>query len=159
MALSAFLQCPGFSQIEPRNLNAPSNPPNEQFTQVVRFLRSHASVIENTPSLVAIPKAKIPNTYLKAVHARTVVLPAVASDFGVQQLWRQVFVFSQRDRLTFKSDFAEPAQALIELQKVGLIVTARNAISHGREWQQLKQAGNTSPQLMALAATQLKERW
>jgi DNA (cytosine-5)-methyltransferase 1 len=125
--------CQGFSQIGPRNLNDPRNLLYEEFVRVVRLLRPRAFVMENVPNMVAMQnghfRAKILDAFCEAGYARTAVLPVVASDFGVPQHRRRVFVFGLRDELPFKGDFAEIARALIERQKVERAVTVREALS------------------------------
>jgi DNA (cytosine-5)-methyltransferase 1 len=125
--------CQGFSQIGPRDLNDPRNRLYKEFVRVVRLLRPRAFVMENVPNMVAMQnghfRTKILDAFRKAGYARTVIVPVVASDFGVPQHRKRVFVFGLRDRLPFKGDFAEIAQALIEQQKGESVVTVHEALS------------------------------
>jgi DNA (cytosine-5)-methyltransferase 1 len=125
--------CQGFSQIGPRDLNDPRNFLYEEFVRVVRLLWPRAFVMENVPNMVAMQNGhfrdKILRAFCKAGYARTAVLPVVASDFGVPQHRRRVFVFGLRDGLSFKGDFAETALALIGKQRNQRAVTVREALS------------------------------
>lgn len=125
--------CQGFSQIGPRNLKDPRNLLYEEFVRVVRLLRPRAFVMENVPNMVAMQnghfKAKILDAFRSAGYARTAVLPLLASDFGVPQHRKRVFVFGLRDGLPFEGDFAATAAAFADQQKAKRIVTVREAIS------------------------------
>ena len=125
--------CQGFSQIGPRNLADPRNRLYEEFVRVVRLLRPRAFVMENVPNMVAMKnghfKARILDAFREAGYSRTAILPAVASDFGVPQHRRRVFVFGIRDRLPFNGDFAEAIKSLLEREKSDAIVTVREALS------------------------------
>jgi DNA (cytosine-5)-methyltransferase 1 len=125
--------CQGFSQIGPRHLNDPRNRLYEEFVRVVRLLRPRAFVMENVPNMLAMQKghfrSKILDAFREAGYARTAVVPVVASDFGVPQHRRRVFVFGLRDGLPFEGDFAKIAQVLIERQKSEDTVTVHEALS------------------------------
>jgi DNA (cytosine-5)-methyltransferase 1 len=125
--------CQGFSQIGPRNLADPRNRLYEEFVRVVRLLRPRAFVMENVPNMVAMKnghfKARILDAFREAGYSRTAILPAVASDFGVPQHRRRLFVFGIRDRLPFTGDFEEAVKALLEREKWDAIVTVREALS------------------------------
>jgi DNA (cytosine-5)-methyltransferase 1 len=125
--------CQGFSQIGPRNLDDPRNRLYEEFIRVVRLLRPRAFVMENVPNMVAMQnghfRTKILDAFRRAGYARTAVIPVVASDFGVPQHRRRVFVLGLRDKLPFNGKFAETAQALLEAQKAEGTVTVRDALS------------------------------
>ncbi len=125
--------CQGFSQIGPRNLDDPRNRLYEEFIRVVRLLKPRAFVMENVPNMVAMKnghfRTKILDAFREAGYSRTVILPVVASDFGVPQHRRRVFVFGIRDRLPFTGKFAEIAQALVEREKADTTVTVREALS------------------------------
>ncbi len=125
--------CQGFSQIGPRNLDDPRNLLYEEFARIVRLLQPRAIVMENVPNMMAMQnghfRAKILKAFRSAGYGRTAVLPIVASDFGVPQRRRRIFVFGLRDGLPFNGDFAETAQVLIEQQKVPRTVTVHEAIS------------------------------
>lgn len=125
--------CQGFSQIGPRNLDDSRNRLYEEFVRVVRLLQPRAFVMENVPNMVAMKnghfRTKILDAFREAGYARTAILQVVASDFGVPQHRRRVFVFGIRDRLPFVGKFAEIAQALIEREKADSTVTVREALS------------------------------
>lgn len=125
--------CQGFSQIGPRNLNDPRNLLYEEFVRVVRLLRPGAFVMENVPNMMAMQnghfRTKILEAFRRAGYARTAVLPILASEFGVPQHRRRVFVFGLSDDLPFKESFAEAAHTLMNRQKVSRAVTVREAIS------------------------------
>ncbi len=125
--------CQGFSQIGPRNLADPRNLLYEQFVRVVGLLRPRAFVMENVPNMVAMKnghfKMRIIEAFREAGYSRTAILPAIASDFGVPQHRRRVFVFGIRDRLPFTGDFEESAKALIEREKAARTVTVHEALS------------------------------
>lgn len=113
--------CQGFSQIGPRDPNDPRNLLYQEFARVVRLLQPRAFVMENVPNMMAMQnghfKTKILDAFQAAGCSRAAIVPALASDFGVPQHRRRVFVFGLRDGLPFKGDFAETAKALIEQQK------------------------------------------
>jgi DNA (cytosine-5)-methyltransferase 1 len=125
--------CQGFSQIGPRNLADPRNRLYEEFVRVVRLLRPRAFVMENVPNMVAMKnghfKTRILDAFREAGYSRTAVLPAVASDFGVPQHRRRIFVFGIHDGLPFAGDFEEAMKALVEREKSERIVTVREALS------------------------------
>ena len=125
--------CQGFSQIGPRNLDDPRNRLYEEFVRVVRLLRPRAFVMENVPNMVAMKnghfRTRIIDAFQEAGYSRTAILPVVASDFGVPQRRRRVFVFGIRDRLPFNREFDEAVQMLVEQEKVDDTVTVREAIS------------------------------
>ena len=125
--------CQGFSQIGPRNLDDPRNLLYEEFARIVRLLQPRAIVMENVPNMMAMQnghfRVKILEAFRNAGYGRTAVLPIVASDFGVPQRRRRIFVFGLRDGLPFNGDFAETAQALIEQKKAPRTVTVHEAIS------------------------------
>ncbi len=125
--------CQGFSQIGPRNLDDPRNLLYEEFARIARLLQPRVIVMENVPNMMAMQnghfRAKILGAFRNAGYGRTAVLPIVASDFGVPQRRRRIFVFGLRDELPFNGDFAEKAQALMEQQKVPRTVTVHEAIS------------------------------
>lgn len=125
--------CQGFIQICPRDLDDPRNRLYEEFVRVVRLLQPRASAMENVPNMVAMQnghfKAKILDAFRKAGYAQTAILPAVASDFGVPQHRRRVFVVGIRDGLPFAGNFVETAEALIDREKAESTVTVREALS------------------------------
>jgi DNA (cytosine-5)-methyltransferase 1 len=125
--------CQGFSQIGPRNLNDPRNLLYEEFIRVVRHLRPGAFVMENVPNMMAMYNGHFRTKILEACrgagYARTAVLPVLASEFGVPQHRRRVFVFGLSDDLPFDGSVAETAHIFMEQQKVSRAVTVREAIS------------------------------
>lgn len=125
--------CQGFSQIGPRNFADPRNRLYEEFVRVVRLLRPRTFVMENVPNMLAMKnghfKARILDAFREAGYSRTAILPAIASDFGVPQHRRRVFVFGIRDRLPFTGDFEKAVKALVEREKSDTIVTVREALS------------------------------
>ena len=125
--------CQGFSQIGPRNLDDPRNRLYEEFVRVVRVLRPRAFVMENVPNMVAMKnghfKTKIVNAFREAGYSRTAIIPALASDFGVPQHRRRVFVFGIRDTQPFIGDFDEVLKALVEREKSAGTVTVHEALS------------------------------
>lgn len=125
--------CQGFSQIGPRDLADPRNNLYEEFVRVVRLVRPRAFVLENVPNMVAMKnghfKARILNAFREAGYSRTVILPAVASDFGVPQHRRRIFVFGVRDGLPLSTDFEEDINELVNREKSKTIVTVREALS------------------------------
>lgn len=125
--------CQGFSQIGPRKLNDPRNKLYREFVRIVGVLQPRAFVMENVPNMVAMKdghfKAAILQAFKKAGYGRVAIVPAIASDYGVPQHRRRLFIFGLRDGLPFKGDFAEKTQALIDKQKKSHIVTVREALS------------------------------
>lgn len=125
--------CQGFSQIGPRNLKDPRNRLYEEFVRVVGLLKPRAFVMENVPNMVAMHnghfRTKIVDAFREAGYARTAIVPVVASDFGVPQHRKRVFVFGIRDRLPFSGKFDETVQALIDREKSECKVTVREALS------------------------------
>jgi DNA (cytosine-5)-methyltransferase 1 len=125
--------CQGFSQIGPRQLNDPRNRLYKEFVRVVRALRPSAFIMENVPNMLAMEnghfRAKILSAFRRAGYSRIAVVPLLASDFGVPQHRRRVFVFGLKDGLDFEQDLAEAVEALVTKQKVQRAVTVREAIS------------------------------
>lgn len=125
--------CQGFSQIGPRDHADPRNRLYKEFVRVVRLLKPRAFVMENVPNMVAMKsghfKTKILDAFREAGYSRVVVLPVVASDFGVPQHRRRVFIFGIRDGLFFSGNLEEILTALVEREKSDAIVTVREAIS------------------------------
>lgn len=125
--------CQGFSQIGPRNLDDPRNSLYKEFARVVQQLQPRAFVMENVPNMVAMQnghfKGKIIDAFRSAGYSRIAIVPAVASDYGVPQHRRRIFVFGIRDSLPFTGKFQETAKNLLESEKAGHIVTVRQALS------------------------------
>ncbi len=125
--------CQGYSQIGPRKLNDPRNHLYKEFVRVVRLLQPSTFVMENVPNMVAMEnghfRAKILAAFRRAGYSRTAVVQLLASDFGVPQHRRRVFVFGLKDGLHFEQNLAEAVEALITKHKVQRSVTVREAIS------------------------------
>jgi DNA (cytosine-5)-methyltransferase 1 len=125
--------CQGFSQIGPRDLSDPRNALYEEFVRICQTLRARAFLMENVPNMVAMRnghfRTKILSAFASAGYRRTAVVPVLASEFGVPQDRRRVFILGIRDGLRFDGNFARAAAALLEKQKVNRIVTVREALS------------------------------
>lgn len=125
--------CQGFSQIGPRLLSDPRNLLYKEFVRVVRQLKPRAFVMENVPNMVAMCnghyKTKIMRAFRRAGYKRLAVIYTTASEFGVPQRRRRVFIVGLNNRLPFPKNFEKAANQLIELQKVPHTVTVREALS------------------------------
>lgn len=125
--------CQGFSQIGPRDLTDPRNALYKEFVRICQTVRARTFVMENVPNMVAMKnghfRTKILSAFASAGYRRTAIVPVLASEFGVPQDRRRVFIFGVRDDLDFDGDFAEAAAALIEKQKADKSVTVREALS------------------------------
>ena len=125
--------CQGFSQIGPRDLSDPRNVLYKEFVRICRKVNARAFVMENVPNMVAMKnghfKSKILLAFAAAGYRRTAVVPVLASDFGVPQDRRRVFIFGIRDDLQFDGDYALAAAALLDKQKTHAVVTVREALS------------------------------
>jgi DNA (cytosine-5)-methyltransferase 1 len=125
--------CQGFSQIGPRNISDPRNALYKEFVRICRTVRARAFVMENVPNMLAMKnghfKTKILSAFASAGYRRTAIVPVLASEFGVPQDRRRVFIFGLRDDLHFDGNFAEVAAALVEKQKAHKVVTVRQALS------------------------------
>jgi len=124
--------CQGFSQIGPRDLSDPRNVLYKEFVRICRKVNTRAFVMENVPNMVAMKnghfKSKILRAFAAAGYRRTAVVPVLASDFGVPQDRRRVFIFGIRDDLPFDGDYALAAAALLDKQKTHAVVTVREAL-------------------------------
>lgn len=125
--------CQGFSQIGPRDLADPRNRLYREFVRVVRLLKPRAFVMENVPNMLAMKnghfKKRITEAFREAGYSRTAILSLIASDFGVPQHRRRVFIFGIRDRLPFAGKFEDAVKARVEREKSGRVVTVREALS------------------------------
>lgn len=125
--------CQGFSQIGPRDLSDPRNALYKEFVRICRTVRPRVFVMENVPNMVAMKnghfRTKILSAFASAGYRRTAIIPVLASEFGVPQDRRRVFIFGLRDDLDFDGDFAQAAEALLEKQKAHATVTVREALS------------------------------
>ncbi len=125
--------CQGFSQIGPRNPADPRNRLYKEFVRVVRVLQPSMFVMENVPNMVAMEngdfRRRILSAFRRAGYSRTAIIPLLASDFGVPQHRRRLFVFGLRDGLDLEQDLAEAIIERIAHQKVEHAVTVAQAIS------------------------------
>lgn len=125
--------CQGFSQIGPRDLSDPRNALYKEFVRICRVVRARAFVMENVPNMVAMRnghfRTEILSAFASAGYRRTAIVPVLASEFGVPQDRRRVFIFGIRDDLDFDGDFAESAAALLNKEKSAATVTVREALS------------------------------
>ena len=92
--------CQGFSQIGPRDFSDPRNILYKEFVRICRTVKARAFVMENVPNMVAMKnghfKSKILSAFAAAGYRRTAIVPVLASDFGVPQDRRRVFIFGLR---------------------------------------------------------------
>jgi DNA (cytosine-5)-methyltransferase 1 len=125
--------CQGFSQIGPRDFTDPRNALYKEFIRICKTVRARAFVMENVPNMVAMKnghfRAKILSAFGAAGYRRTAIVPVLASEFGVPQDRRRVFIFGLRDDLNFQGDYMQAAAALLGEQRVDGIVTVREALS------------------------------
>lgn len=122
--------CQGYSQIGPRNPEDPRNRLYEEFVRVVEIVKPRAFVMENVPNMMAMDggcfKKRIFEAFRRAGYAVVDVM-AVASEFGVPQHRRRVFVFGLRDREDGRQ-IEGLVRALMEELKAGRPVTVGEAI-------------------------------
>lgn len=125
--------CQGFSQIGPRDLSDPRNALYKEFVRICRTVKARAFVMENVPNMVAMKnghfKSEILSAFAAAGYRRTAIVPVLASDFGVPQDRRRVFIFGLRDDQEFEGDIAEAAAVLLNGQKASAVTTVREALS------------------------------
>jgi DNA (cytosine-5)-methyltransferase 1 len=125
--------CQGFSQIGPRDLSDPRNSLYKEFVRICRTLSARAFVMENVPNMVAMKnghfRTEILAAFASAGYRRTAVVPVMASEFGVPQDRKRVFIFGLRDDVAFEGDFPAAAVAALELQKIPSVVTVWEALS------------------------------
>lgn len=125
--------CQGFSQIGPRKISDPRNLLYKQFVRMVRALKPAVFVMENVPNMMAMQnghfRTKILSAFRRAGYSRAVTIPLLASDFGVPQHRRRVFVFGLRDGLDCGQDLAEAVDTFIAGQKSAQLVSVYEAIS------------------------------
>ena len=124
--------CQGFSQIGPRNPEDPRNRLYEEFVRVVETLKPRAFVMENVPNMIAMDKGnfkeRILDAFYRAGYAAAAVT-AVASDFGVPQHRRRIFIFGLHEGSIGGKRIAGLAQALMDELKTREQVTVREAIA------------------------------
>ena len=122
--------CQGYSQIGPRNPEDPRNGLYEEFARVVGILKPRAFVMENVPNMMAMGggrfRKRILGAFRRAGYA-VVDVAAVASEFGVPQHRRRIFIFGLRDGENGKQ-IARQVPGLMEELKAGKPVTVREAI-------------------------------
>jgi DNA (cytosine-5)-methyltransferase 1 len=125
--------CQGFSQIGPRKLNDPRNRLYKEFVRVVRLLQPSMFIMENVPNMFAMQdghfRAKILGAFRRAGYARIVAVPLLASDFGVPQHRRRVFIFGLKDGLRLEGELEPAIEGLIAELKTERSVSVREAIS------------------------------
>jgi DNA (cytosine-5)-methyltransferase 1 len=125
--------CQGFSQIGPRDLSDPRNALYKEFVRICRTVKARSFVMENVPNMVAMKnghfRSKILSAFAAAGYSRTAIIPVLASEFGVPQHRRRVFIFGLRDDLEFEGDYAHAAAVLLNDQKANVVVTVRDALS------------------------------
>jgi DNA (cytosine-5)-methyltransferase 1 len=125
--------CQGFSQIGPRDFTDPRNALYKEFIRVSKTVKARAFVMENVPNMITMKsghfKAKILSAFAAAGYRRTAVVPVLASEFGVPQDRRRVFIFGLRDDLKFAGDYMQAAAALLRKQTIDGTVTVQEALS------------------------------
>jgi len=125
--------CQGFSQIGPRDPNDLRNRLYLEFVSVVRQLQPRAFVMENVPNMLAMDNGRFKASILNAFHSagfeRTAIIPITASDYGVPQRRRRIFIFGIRDGLHFRGDLQSAVQSLLDKQKAAKLVTVWQALS------------------------------
>lgn len=125
--------CQGFSQIGPRKRGDPRNSLYKEFVRVVRELRPSMFIMENVPNMVAMEnghfRLKILGAFKRAGYRRTAVLTLLASDFGVPQHRRRIFIFGLRDGLPYRQDFERGIESFVAKERAPRPVTVREAIS------------------------------
>ena len=125
--------CQGFSQIGPRKLSDPRNHLYKEFVRVVRLLKPRTFIMENVPNMVAMHsghfRTKVLRAFSKAGYKRIAILPALASEFGVPQHRRRIFIVGLRNGIPFHDDFDSSAEEFMVSQKVSHTVTVREALS------------------------------
>ena len=124
--------CQGFSQIGPRNPEDPRNRLYEEFVRVVETLKPRAFVMENVPNMMAMDKGSFKERILEAFYRAgyaAAAVTAVASDFGVPQHRRRIFIFGLHEGGIGGERIAGLAQALMDGLKTGEQVTVREAIA------------------------------
>ena len=124
--------CQGFSQIGPRNPEDPRNRLYEEFVRVVETLKPRAFVMENVPNMMAMDKGNFKERILEAFYRAgyaAAAITAVASDFGVPQHRRRIFIFGLHKGDIDRERIAGLAQALMDELKTREQVTVREAIA------------------------------
>ena len=124
--------CQGFSQIGPRNPEDPRNRLYEEFVRVVETLKPRAFVMENVPNMMAMDKGRFKERIFEAFRRAgyaVAAVAAVASDFGVPQHRRRIFIFGLDEEGGGGERIAGLAPTLMDGLKIGEPVTVREAIS------------------------------
>ncbi|HMN39064.1 MAG TPA: DNA cytosine methyltransferase [Hyphomicrobium sp.] len=95
--------CQGFSQIGPRDPDDPRNQLYRQFLRVVRRLKPAAFIMENLPNMLSLNGGQFRDSILRACrsagYGRTTIMSTLASDFGVPQDRRRIFIVGLCDEL------------------------------------------------------------
>lgn len=125
--------CQGFSQIGPRDPEDPRNQLYRQFTRVLRRVKPAAFIMENVPNMLALSgghfRDKILESCRTAGYARTAVLDIVASDYGVPQDRKRIFIVGLRDGIELDGDLAQACDRRLARYRVSKPVTVWQAIS------------------------------
>lgn len=125
--------CQGFSQIGPRESSDPRNALYKQFVRICRKVKARAFVMENVPNMLAMKdghfRTKILSAFRAAGYRPTAIVPVLASEFGVPQERRRVFIFGLNDNIVFRGDFFTAAAAFLNKEKRAGVVTVREALS------------------------------
>lgn len=125
--------CQGFSQIGPRDPDDPRNLLYREFFRVIRRIKPSAFVMENVPNMLSISGGQFRDSILRACrsagYGRTIIIATLASDYGVPQDRRRIFIVGLRDGL--KIDTTLEAVCLPKLAefKCAKPVTVWQAIS------------------------------
>lgn len=125
--------CQGFSQIGPRNPADPRNQLYRQFVRVVKRLQPSAFIMENVPNMLSMDGGRFRNKILlafkRAGFARAAVLDLVASDYGVPQERRRIFVVGVRDSIALEGRPETLCQQYLATYRTSKSVSVWQAIS------------------------------
>ncbi len=125
--------CQGFSQIGPRNPDDPRNKLYRHFVRVVRVLRPAAFIMENVPNMLSMEggafRSRIVKSFGRAGYKRSAVLDLLASDFGVPQERRRIFIVGIRDDVKFSGNLLDACQSHLSSFRVAEPVSVWQAIS------------------------------
>jgi DNA (cytosine-5)-methyltransferase 1 len=96
--------CQGFSQIGPRDLKDSRNRLYLEFARVLKALKPKVFVMENVPNMVAMKNGHFRDLIMAVLkdagYRNTILTTLTASDFGVPQHRRRVFLVGTRDDLS-----------------------------------------------------------
>lgn len=125
--------CQGFSQIGPRNPDDPRNQLYRQFVRVVGELRPAAFIMENVPNMLSMDggayRKRIVRAFKARGYARQAILDLKASDYGVPQERRRIFVVGVRDDIALSGDLQLQCEAQLKMHEIGHTVSVWQAIS------------------------------